>query len=226
MDLKMKDVAELLDVTETTIQEWVKEGSIPHHQVENQLFFNKEELKEWVLKTRHPMSNRLLDLCLTDIPVGLTGLFDRGGLYTGIKGTTIQEIIRNAVNVIPIPVETTREGLVSLLMEREEIMPTAIGSGVAIPHPRSPIVTESGHECVSVCFLEKPLEYGAPDNIPVSVLFIIFSANAKRHLEILSHIAFLCQHEEFLTLLASKPTKEGLLKMTAAIELQWKEVNK
>jgi len=36
MDLKIKDVAELLNVSETTIRRWLKDGKIPAYQLNHQ----------------------------------------------------------------------------------------------------------------------------------------------------------------------------------------------
>ncbi|MCB5261712.1 MAG: PTS sugar transporter subunit IIA [Candidatus Cloacimonetes bacterium] len=53
---------------------------------------------------------------------------------------------------------------------REEIMSTGIGHGIAIPHARDLTVN-----ClkIAVCMLKEALEFGAVDNEPVNLVFMI-----------------------------------------------------
>ena len=53
---------------------------------------------------------------------------------------------------------------------REEIMSTGIGRGIAIPHARDLTVN-----ClkIAVCMLREPLDFGAVDNEPVNLVFMI-----------------------------------------------------
>lgn len=59
------------------------------------------------------------------------------------------------------------------LQERENLGPTAVGKGVALPHARIPNL-----ESVHAIFLrlEKPLEFDAADKQPVDLVFALFAA--------------------------------------------------
>ncbi len=101
-------------------------------------------------------------------------------------------------------------------------MPTAIGSGIAIPHPRNPIVADGNNSSVSICYLSKPVEFGALDNQPVHTLFILITATPRMHLEVLSKISYLCQNNVFLKLLKKKADKEEILTNVIAMESDWR----
>ena len=49
MDLKIKEVAELLNVSETTIRRWLADGKIPAYKINHQYRFNRAEIEHWVL---------------------------------------------------------------------------------------------------------------------------------------------------------------------------------
>src|SRR5438067_2544413 len=49
MDLKIKEVAELLNVSETTIRRWLSDGKIPAYKINHQYRFNRSEIEHWVL---------------------------------------------------------------------------------------------------------------------------------------------------------------------------------
>ena len=52
MDLKLKDVAELLNVSKTTIRRWLADGKIPAYRISNQYRFNRNEIEDWVMGHR------------------------------------------------------------------------------------------------------------------------------------------------------------------------------
>jgi nitrogen PTS system EIIA component len=222
MDLKMKDIIDLFEVPEKTILQWIIEKKMPSYKIKNQYFFNKAEVNEWILKNNIAVSEKILDLALTNRPVSLIDLIKKGGVHYGIKGTNVRKVIDDVVNTIPIPKSTDNDTVRASLILREEMMTTAVGKGIALPHPRNPIISDIDEESVSICFLKNPIEYGALDGRPVQVLFIIISSNAKRHLEILSKISFLCKQEDFLKTLNEKPQKDVFLKYMDRIEKEWK----
>ena len=56
MDLKIKDVAELLNVSETTIRRWLKDGKIPAYQLNHQYRFSRGEIEDWMMKCKLNLS--------------------------------------------------------------------------------------------------------------------------------------------------------------------------
>ncbi len=49
MDLKIEDVAKLLNVSATTIRRWLQDGKIPAYRLNHQYRFSKTEIEDWVL---------------------------------------------------------------------------------------------------------------------------------------------------------------------------------
>ncbi|HOD13202.1 MAG TPA: PTS sugar transporter subunit IIA [Spirochaetota bacterium] len=222
MDLKMKDIIDLLEVPEKTIIQWINDKKMPSYKIKNQYFFNKAEVNEWILKNNIAVSEKILDLALTNRPVSLIDLIKKGDVHYGIIGSTVREVIDDVVRTIPIPKSADIDTVRASLLQREEMMTTAVGKGIALPHPRNPIISDIDEESVSICFLKNPIDYGALDGEPVKVLFIIISSNAKRHLEILSKISFLCKQEDFLKTLNDKPQKEVFLYYIERVEKEWR----
>jgi len=212
----------LLEVPEKTIIQWINDKKMPSYKIKNQYFFNKAEVNEWILKNNIAVSEKILDLALTNRPVSLIDLIKKGDVHYGIIGSTVREVIDDVVRTIPIPKSADIDTVRASLLQREEMMTTAVGKGIALPHPRNPIISDIDEESVSICFLKNPIDYGALDGEPVKVLFIIISSNAKRHLEILSKISFLCKQEDFLKTLNDKPQKEVFLYYIERVEKEWR----
>jgi len=221
----MKDLVELLQMPEKTVKTWVEQGKIPSYKIGGQYRFSESEINEWIinnkLKDNINVSEKIIGLSAGKLHVSLTGFLENGGIYYGIEGSTVSEIINNCVNRIKIPATVHRNVLLESLLERESMMPTALGRGVAIPHPRNPIITDIENESLSICFLTTEIDYGALDGKNVHTLFIVLSANPKRHLEMLSKISFICQDEEFMNLLKSRGDSNSILEYLEKKDLEW-----
>jgi PTS system nitrogen regulatory IIA component len=63
------------------------------------------------------------------------------------------------------PDDADREALLGLFPARERMRTTAVGDGVAIPHPRCPLVLGLPQSDVRLCFLAQPHDFGAPDGM-------------------------------------------------------------
>ena len=86
-------------------------------------------------------------------------------------------------------------------------MSTGITSGIAIPHVYCRSVSaEAGAIGVSQC----GIEYGALDNKPVHVVFMLVMGDAARenHLRVLNQIFTLVKSEAFALMQSAKDTQE------------------
>lgn len=153
--------------------------------------------------------------------VSLAQLIDRGGVYYNIGGSSPVEVLSEATKAMNLPKGLDRESLLTAILEREALMPTALGHGVAIPHPRNSMLTDPAAQRVAVFFLKAPVSYNALDRKPVTVLFLILSSDARSHLATLAGVSHLCQHPDFLDFLARRPSKEELVARIAEAEASW-----
>ncbi|MDR2151066.1 MAG: PTS sugar transporter subunit IIA [Spirochaetaceae bacterium] len=150
-------------------------------------------------------------------------LIKRGGLWYDIAGTTPPEVLNALVNSLTMPDSINRQALLQAILEREALMPTAVGHGIALPHPRSPVIKELEEQFVSIAFPRQPIDWKALDGMGVDSVILIVSASAKLHLKTLSQINFLCQHEDFRLLLHSQPSQESIIAAIQAFEETWRD---
>ena len=90
-------------------------------------------------------------------------------------------------------------------------MSTAVGNGIALPHPRYPLLKKLDEQRIIVCFLDNPLIMNAPDAKPVYVMLILLTSSSQVHLKVLSQLAFLFQKKEFRSILEKKPSEPELI---------------
>lgn len=227
MDLKIKDVADLLNVSETTISRWLKDGKIPAYRINQQVRFSPEEIEDWVIKHNlvnspelHPFADNHKQTAEASekngIPNGglkqfsLYRAIHKGSVFHDVPGNTKEEVIRTTMKWMAKDLHIDEDMVTDLLLERENLQPTALNHGIGIPHTRD-FLLDAHHDIVAVAFPKKPISYGALDGQPVHTLFFLFACDDKRHLHLLAKIAHLSSQKTTHAFLQSRPTKETLL---------------
>ena len=238
MDLKIKDVTELLNVSESTIRRWLLDGKIPAYRLNRQYRFNRQEIEDWVLHRKLgrvreavPFAEETLsdaaehgmrslqeedELEHKNSPprlqqFSLYRAVQRGGVYHDVPGNTKEEVIRYAMKTVAEQFTLDADVLTELLLDREALMPTALNNGIGVPHTRD-FLLDNHYDVITVVFPKHPIEYGALDGQPVTTLFFLFACEDKRHLHLLAKLAHLSSNEKTRKILRSRPQKEALLK--------------
>jgi PTS system nitrogen regulatory IIA component len=110
MELRVRDVARLLKVSEQTVYRWVRNGSLPAHRVHDQYMFNRVELQEWAALHGHRVSPELLapNGSAEELP-SLHAAMQRGGIFYEIPGERREEVLEAVTQLPGIPRERRRE---------------------------------------------------------------------------------------------------------------------
>jgi PTS system nitrogen regulatory IIA component len=209
MDLRARDVAKWLDVSEPTVYRWVRERGLPAHRMGEQYRFNRVELQEWAVSHGHSLSPELFTP--DAVSSSLAAALQRGGIHRGVGGATREAVLTSVAQLAGIPAGVDREMLARLLIGREALASTAVGSGIAMPHPRDPLVVRVAEPHVLLCFLARPVDFGAIDGIPVRILFTLLSPTVRRHLQTLARLAYILHDGVLRELLSHAGTDQAIL---------------
>ncbi|CUK08855.1 PTS sugar transporter subunit IIA [Shimia thalassica] len=99
--------------------------------------------------------------------------------------------------------------VVEALLERENLGPTGVGHGVALPHARMP-----GLDSVIGAFilLEKPVDFSAVDRQPVDIAFALFAPEdaGVEHLKALALVSRTLRESSVCTKLRANPDPSTL----------------
>ena len=192
MQLTVRDVAGLLNVSEKTIYRRIKDRSIPAYRINEQYRFHRAELLEWATARKVGVSVDIFQEAgdRAAQATSLTEALLAGGIVYRLVGTDIESVLRAAVEGMRLPDEVDREQLLRVLVAREALASTGVGDGIAIPHVRNPIVLHVPRPTITLCFLERSVDFGALDGQPVHCFFTIVSPTVLAHLHLLSRLAF------------------------------------
>jgi PTS system nitrogen regulatory IIA component len=192
MLLTVRDAAKLLGIPEKKIYRWIDDGEIPFHQVNDQLRFHRAELLEWATARRLPISVEMFhdeDMNGKALPSFAEAL-KAGGVYYGVEGANRHAVLSAVVEHMPVPKDLDREFLLEVLEAREALGSTGVGDGIAIPHVRNPVVLNAAAPSITLCFLDKPVEFHSIDGRPVHTIFSLLSPTIKVHLQLLAKLSW------------------------------------
>ena len=135
-----------------------------------------------------------------------------------LQGESKEEIITALVNSLPVSDSITdRSQVLQAVLDREKIMSTGIGDGIAIPHGKSAAVTEL---VAAMGTQRRGMDFDALDGEPAYVFFLLVSpANVSGpHIKALARISRLLKNEEFKKKLVEANSAEEIIATIEAAE--------
>ncbi|MDR3334230.1 MAG: PTS sugar transporter subunit IIA [Treponema sp.] len=167
--LTIEEVAKYLRVSERTVYDWAQKGEIPAGKIGTVWRFKQSEIEKWV--NDRLAGNRLAPQ-LGSIQLDTVISPDR---IMFLDYTTKRDaLLVLADNIAKAPQVKNRQELATEILKREELMSTAIGRGIAIPHVRLSSITDL---VVSVGISRTAIiDFQALDDEPVRLLFMIAAA--------------------------------------------------
>jgi nitrogen PTS system EIIA component len=193
---------------------------LPAYRVNEQYRFNRAELLEWATSRKINVSVEIFhepESHAAALP-GLVDTLEAGGIFYRLGGKDKESVLRAVVETMRLPEAVDREFLFRVLLAREALGSTGIGDGIAIPHVRSPMVLHVPRPLVTLCFLERPVDFGALDRKPVHVLFSLISPTVHTHLQLLSRLSYALHDVKFKDVVTRQGPREQILDEARRVE--------
>jgi PTS system nitrogen regulatory IIA component len=202
--LTIDEVAKYLRVSERTVYDWAQKGEIPSGKIGTVWRFKKSEIEKWVNArlSAHTIAAPTEALAVETIIVPDRILM----LNYSTKRDALLALANSLANA---PQVKNRQELVTEILKREELMSTAMGRGIAIPHVRLASVTDL---IVAIGISQTDiLDFHALDDEPVRLVFMVAAAH-NQHAYYLQTISF------FSARLKNPALRRDLLKVKQAEE--------
>lgn len=143
----------------------------------------------------------------------VSDILESGTIVLDIEAGEKQELIKRLVNELRGRVEESMiPEIKKLVLEREEVMSTGVGKGIAIPHAKVPGI--ENHICV-FARLKKAIEFGSVDSEPVHLVFLVVGGHQKAgiHIKLLSKISRLLNHDNFRNQLLKVSDEQSVIQL-------------
>lgn len=192
-------VAEYLQLAERTVLRMAQRGEIPAAKVASQWRFLRSLIREWVVAQMQGPGGGTGDRAATSssgllpLPEAMRPelmLFD---ISPGPKQAILRHLVAPLIATSAVR-DPTR--LLASLIERERMMTTGIGHGVAVPHPRQPIAGMFPEPVVVFGVCPTGTDYQAIDDQLVYVFFLICAPRVEVHLDLMAKVAWLMRQPE------------------------------
>ncbi|HRQ59276.1 MAG TPA: PTS sugar transporter subunit IIA [Azoarcus taiwanensis] len=221
MRLGVRDVASHFGVSEKVVLRWVDEDSLPASKVDGQYRFSPAALFEWATARGMKIPPALFQEPENGDREVLPSLVDAlraGGVVEKVPGSDKRTVLATLIGHLKLPRGVDREGLLQIIMAREQLGSTGIGEGIAIPHVRNPIVMRMPKPMLLLGLLERPIEYAAVDRKPVHSVFLVITPTTRSHLHILSRLGYILQDRGIRELLKNRAPAERILNSMGELE--------
>ena len=206
--LTIEEVANYLRVSDRTVYDWAQRGEIPAGKIGTVWRLKKSEVEKWVNDRLSSSGARIKD----DVVQVKNILAPNRVIF--ISQTSRHDALVELANTLSSAPQVKRsDELVSEILKREELMSTAIGRGIAIPHVRLSSVTDLVM-AVGVC--KTPITDFQPiDDMPVSLLFMIAAAYNQHsyYLQTLSYFSAKLKKKELRDSLLNAATTDDVYKL-------------
>ncbi|MDR0494076.1 MAG: PTS sugar transporter subunit IIA [Treponema sp.] len=202
--LTIEEVAKYLRVSERTIYDWAQKGEIPSGKIGTAWRFKKSEVEQWV--NERLSANRLAGQYN---PLEMKAVLSTDRIIFLDYPAKRDAMLALSKNLSTAPqIKDSRE-LTLEILRREELMSTAIGMGIAIPHVRLQSVTDLA---VSVGISRVDItDFNPLDDEPVRLLFMIAAAYNQ-------HAAYLQALSFFSARLKNRGLRDSLVNARGAEE--------
>ena len=103
-----------------------------------------------------------------------------------------------------------RKYFLNKLLDRELLMTTAIGNGVAVPHSRHPIPNLFPKPMIALGICAEGTDYDAPDHKPVHLFFTICTSDDAQHLHKLAKVSRFASNKKAVNKLKKATTVDDV----------------
>jgi PTS system nitrogen regulatory IIA component len=216
--LTLTEIAGYLKVSEKTILRMVQSGQFPGVKVSNQWRFVRAIVDDWLsARMQSAPTASLLDVVGTGLQViPLTRLVSNKRIILRVKPGKRVDILAQLVE----PLE--KDGIVSdrpdylgRLVAREEVVSTAIGHGLAVPHVREPEDSPVTTPCIVVGICREGTDFGALDGDKTHLFAMPCAGTESAHLRLIARISLLFRRPGVLSAMTAARTKKAVMAILA-----------
>lgn len=208
--MTLGEVAAYLKIGEKTVHRMIGRNEIPCAKVGGQWRFFRPMIDDWLVSkmSGYPRSAapEVADSTDSRCPVAGEHIKARLDIPAGPKDRVLRALIEPLEGILPNP-----RNFLALLLERERMLSTAVGNGVAFPHLRYPQANPRGGPYLVVGVSPEGVEFGAPDDRRVYLFALYCAHDETTHLRGLSALSVLFDEPETVRILIAARSREDVV---------------
>jgi PTS system nitrogen regulatory IIA component len=199
-------------------------GRLPGHKVGGQWRFARAEINQWIETQMHSLSEKELSNLESrggDAEPLLANLLSEASIAVPLAASTRASVLKELVSLAEQSWQVyDPEAILDAVRQREEMMSTALPSGIAIPHPRRPLPAALGESVLAYARTASGIPFGAPNGNLTDMFFLVCCRDDRTHLRVLARLTRLFLRPGFLDELRAAETPRDSWETIAGAEQQ------
>lgn len=224
--LTLRDTAHLLNLSTQDVVKMADGGDLPGLKRAGRWEFNRRALLDHVEREMTSLPHERL----AKLEIGLAGGGGRPDatapalLLSPLVAPAAIELSLNArskagalSDLVKVAEKTDlvwdAPALLESIRKREDVCPTALEGGIAVPHPRRAPEYSLAESLVVFGRAVAPIHYGALDNKPVDLFFLVACTDEHIHLQVLARLCRMLRSPEVPAALRAAETPAAVLQL-------------
>lgn len=222
MDLDQLAVYLQRDKREVT--KMASRGYLPGHKVSGEWRFARAEINHWIETQMHAYTEQEL----AALEVGgyhaedellISTLLSEATMAVPLPASTRASVLKELVNLAEQSWQVyDPDAVLQAIRQREEMAPTALASGVAIPHPHRPLPQALGESVMAFGRTASGIPFGAERGGLTDLYFLVCTRDDRTHLQALARLSRLLLRPAFLDELRAAETAADAWQVIADAE--------
>jgi PTS system nitrogen regulatory IIA component len=214
--MTLPEVAAYLRLADKTVLRMVHKGQIPCAKVASQWRFLRSMIDDWLIAKMQAVPQNDLARLIESSPevVPLSRLLKAEQVVLDVRPGPKEDVLRQLIR----PLLRSRfidqeKPFLDKLLEREAIVSTAVGRGVAIPHLRNPRDNPGGGPVLIVGICRAGTDFAAPDGQATQLFFLLCTDSEVVHLRVLAKVNRIAGRAEIKPRLIDAGSPEEVLQV-------------
>lgn len=216
-----RELADYIKLNEKTIIKMAQNGDLPGVKIGNQWRFPLESIDKYlqndIVKAKDEDLDRVINTA-SDV-ITLSRLTDSNLINLDISATEISDVLQILTQIaVDANLTTSQNELYQQLKEREEMLSTAVGEGVAVPHMRHPNEKIFSKSNIIIARSRQGVNFGAPDQKLVHIFFMTCAPTEFSHIRLLAKIAKFLHKEGTFEKIMQADTVDNVVQILMAFD--------
>ena len=219
-NMSLEEFAAHVGMDAREVRKLADRGRLPGRKISGEWRFNRARVTEWLqqemptlherrlIEVEQAMGNKDASdervMLVTDL-IGIEGIDLQ--LPAKTKGSVLRELVR-LVDCAGLLWD--RKSLLAAVKQREQLCSTALPNGVAIPHPRQPLVHATAEPVICFARVAAGIAFGATDRKLTDMFFLICNHDDRYHLRVLARLMRMIDNDTLDTLRTVGSSEEAL----------------
>jgi len=212
--MTLSEMADYLKIAKRSLLRMAQNGDIPGTKIASQWRFMRSVVDDWMIsRMKNLPSNELEKLIQSEkVPLPLYRLLPEELVSLGIRPGAKKQVLGELIDLVAAAgLLADRGAFLQKLLDREEMVSTAIFPGIALPHFRKPEECPLAEPRVALGVCSEGTEFDSLDGKPTHVFFLICAGSVVVHLKIIAELTLLFRRSTLVEeLLAARDPRAAL----------------